>query len=90
MTYPMPKYTGQEPCAQIGPDLFFTKDDMRASYSHLDKVLRLCDSCQMQSECLEYALRVNVQGIWGGTTEGMRRQIRRSRNIVPEPNSLTA
>lgn len=77
-----PKFTGAEPCAQVGTELFFTQEDS-INYRDLDTVKRLCGSCEMREPCLEYALHVNVVGIWGGTTDVQRRRIRRERKIVP-------
>lgn len=79
-----PAFTGVEPCAQVGTDLFFTQDDS-INYRDLDKVKRLCASCEMQEPCLEYALHVSVVGVWGGTTDVQRKQIRKQRNIIPTP-----
>lgn len=79
-----PKFTGSEPCAQVGTDLFFTQEDA-INYHNLDMVKALCGSCSMREPCLEYALHVNVVGIWGGTTDVQRRRIRRERNIIPTP-----
>jgi hypothetical protein len=79
-----PSFTGAEPCAQVGTDLFFTPDNSIV-YRDIREVKALCDVCPMQDPCLEYALHVNVVGIWGGTTEHQRRLIRRERNIIPTP-----
>jgi WhiB family redox-sensing transcriptional regulator len=40
----------------------------------------LCDECPVRQECLEVALAdESLQGLWSGTTEIERRQIRRGR-----------
>ncbi|MET0979738.1 MAG: WhiB family transcriptional regulator [Candidatus Saccharimonadales bacterium] len=40
---------------------------------------KICGQCDVQAQCLEYALTNNVQfGVWGGTTEAERRRMRRS------------
>lgn len=88
MSYPLPRFTGQEPCTEVGQEMFFTPENSSALYSHLDQLVSLCSSCSMQAECLDYALHVGVQGVWGGTTEGQRRQMRRALNIIPEPTAL--
>lgn len=41
---------------------------------------RSCDTCPVRAECLEYALETGVSGIWSGTTEEMRRKMRRNRS----------
>jgi len=79
-----PQFTGSEPCAQVGSELFFTPEHSYL-YRDLNTVKALCDSCPMQEPCLEYALHVKVVGIWGGTTEAQRDKIRRQRNITARP-----
>jgi WhiB family redox-sensing transcriptional regulator len=46
----------------------------------------VCDTCLVRAECLEYAI-VNEEkfGIWGGTSERQRRQLRRA---VREANGI--
>lgn len=85
MTYPLPRFTGDEPCAQVGPDWFFTSNNS-ATYKKLSSVRQTCAECPMQVECLDYALHVNVLGVWGGTTEVERKRLRQQLNIIPEPN----
>jgi WhiB family redox-sensing transcriptional regulator len=41
---------------------------------------RVCSCCAVREECLEYALRNREAfGIWGGTTQLERRELRRAR-----------
>ncbi len=41
---------------------------------------RVCESCLVREECLDYALAdENLAGVWGGTTEGERDAYRRER-----------
>lgn len=44
--------------------------------------IRICRTCPIETQCLDYALRHYVTGIWGGTTERQRQAIRRERGIV--------
>ena len=43
---------------------------------------RICRTCPNRLPCLEQALERNEQGVWGGTTDGDRQQIRRNRDDV--------
>ncbi len=39
----------------------------------------VCDSCEAQEPCLEFALTTNQDsGVWGGTSEEERRKLRRA------------
>ena len=41
---------------------------------------QVCAECDARVECLEYAISTNQDsGIWGGTSEEERRQMRRAR-----------
>jgi WhiB family redox-sensing transcriptional regulator len=66
-------------CAQVGTDLFY----LNAGESGRDPK-RVCGMCDVRAECLEYALAqdINPEGVWGGTTEKERKQIRRQRGAA--------
>lgn len=79
-----PEFTGTEPCTQIGTEMFFTEEEKGRKVS-VQHMRRVCGGCPMLEECGEYALHTQVQGFWGGMSEGERRRIRRARNIMAEP-----
>jgi len=48
-----------------------------------------CESCPVKTQCLNHALLYEKHGFWGGTTEQMRRTIRRKSGIrAVSPESL--
>lgn len=49
------------------------------------QAIQLCNSCQVKEPCLEYALKFEPLGIWGGTLEVEREFMRRERNISLPP-----
>jgi WhiB family redox-sensing transcriptional regulator len=58
-------------CAEIDPDLMFPPKGGNVAYAK-----RVCASCEVSAQCLEYALANTERfGIWGGTTERQRRVI---------------
>jgi WhiB family transcriptional regulator, redox-sensing transcriptional regulator len=60
-------------CCGKGIRYFFpeTPDDLARGRA-------ICAGCPVRAECLEYAGRFpSPQGVWGGLTEGERREIRR-------------
>ena len=60
-------------CRDSDPDLFFPGPDGDTS-----KAIRICNSCAVREQCLDYALTVRERyGVWGGTTERERRRILR-------------
>jgi WhiB family redox-sensing transcriptional regulator len=62
-------------CRGLDPDMFFPE---RGGPTREAKVV--CQACAVRDECLEYALdNAEKFGIWGGTSERERRQLRRTR-----------
>jgi WhiB family redox-sensing transcriptional regulator len=60
-------------CAQTDPEAFFPEKG--GSTRDAKKV---CGSCMVRSECLEYALENDERfGIWGGLSERERRRLRK-------------
>lgn len=52
-------------CATTDPDLFFPEPRDKAVAAK-----RICASCRVKDECLEYALEAREEhGVWGGLTE---------------------
>lgn len=79
-------------CAEADPDAFFPVDDFDSPsvnartaphYANERAAKAVCSQCPLKIECLVYALKTGQQGIWGGTTENDRRQLRRRRNSLP-------
>lgn len=46
------------------------------------KAIKICETCAVQVDCREYALRFELHGIWGGLTESQRHSIRKRRGIM--------
>ena len=64
-------------CAQTYPEAFFPEKG-----GSTREAKRVCSSCEVRSECLEYALENDERfGIWGGLSERERRRMRRSQAI---------
>ena len=64
-------------CAQTDPEAFFPEKGGSTC-----EAKRVCSSCEVRAECLEYALENDERfGIWGGLSERERRRMRRSQVI---------
>jgi WhiB family redox-sensing transcriptional regulator len=60
-------------CAQTDPESFFPEKG-----GSTREAKRVCTTCEVKAECLEYALRHDERfGIWGGLSERERRRLRR-------------
>ena len=61
-------------CAEVGGDFWFP--EKAEDTSELKYAKRICGSCTHKTECLEWALENERFGIWAGTNERNRQQIR--------------
>ena len=62
-------------CAQTDPEAFFPEKG-----GSTREAKRICTSCEVKSQCLEYALQNDERfGIWGGLSERERRKLRKTR-----------
>jgi WhiB family transcriptional regulator, redox-sensing transcriptional regulator len=65
-------------CADYDPDLFFPAGETGPAADQIRRAKEVCASCEVQEDCLEYAIETNqVAGVWGGLTEDERRPVRR-------------
>jgi WhiB family transcriptional regulator, redox-sensing transcriptional regulator len=60
-------------CAQTDPEAFFPEKG-----GSTREAKKVCRSCEVRAECLEYALEHDERfGIWGGLSERERRRLKR-------------
>lgn len=83
---------GLPPCAEADPEAFFPQERefdgklISSNYHDESGAKEVCNTCPYKQRCLQFALDYSspIIGIWGGTTEGerklMRRRIARARN----------
>jgi WhiB family redox-sensing transcriptional regulator len=65
-------------CRDTDPDLFFPVGTTGPAIEQIEAAKAVCRACDVQKNCLDYALSTNQDsGIWGGTSEEERRAIRR-------------
>ena len=60
-------------CSQTDPEAFFPEKG-----GSTRDAKKICGSCEVRAECLEYALQNDERfGIWGGLSERERRKLRK-------------
>jgi len=65
-------------CRDTDPDLFFPVGTTGPAIEQIENAKAVCQQCEAQAPCLEYALATNQDsGVWGGTSEEERRQLRK-------------
>ena len=68
-----PEWQERALCSQTDPEAFFPEKG-----GSTREAKRVCRSCEVRAECLEYALENDERfGIWGGLSERERRRIKR-------------
>lgn len=80
-------------CLSEDPDLFFPIGrgslDSGPVAIQTDEAKAVCRQCPVAKQCLQWAVDAGpVEGIWGGTTEGERRAMRRRE--IRRPTSTQA
>ena len=74
-------------CRSLAASEFFPSDGVG-----VDRARKICAQCEVQPECLEYALTYRIDhGVWGGASERERRRIMRRRRVEgsPTPTSVS-
>lgn len=66
-------------CISADPEAFFPDAGMN---TELMTAKRICGRCEIRSECAEWAIRHESDGLWGGLMPKERQAIRRRRGIV--------
>ncbi|MFM7338220.1 MAG: WhiB family transcriptional regulator [Actinomycetota bacterium] len=69
-------------CKDTDPELFFPIGTTGQALIQITEAKVVCKYCAVRAKCLDFALETNQDlGIWGGTSEDERREIRRRRAI---------
>ena len=65
LTFTPPTFHRQAACntPEVDPDWFFPPD---GRHDIAAKAKKVCATCPVQEQCLEYALETQTQGIWAG------------------------
>ena len=67
-------------CQGLDTEAFFPIK--RGAYENRDMLTRICGACDVKQQCIDYAVKHDLQGWWGGTTEIQRRRIRAERKAA--------
>ena len=64
-------------CSTADPELFFPISSAGLAIRQMARAKAICARCEIQQECLDYALDAGpIQGVWGGMTERERRVLK--------------
>lgn len=65
-------------CIGTDPEAFFA---IAGLSTELMAAKRVCDACEIKSECAEWAILHESDGLWGGLMPQERQKIRRERGV---------
>jgi len=78
--HPVPQPAGlvvKQLACEKNPELFFTNNTAQATAAKY-----MCESCPLKEWCVDFAVKNNEKGIWGGTSGADRRRIRREGKVA--------
>jgi len=77
-----PEWFADAQCRGLDPNLFLPVENLQkpAGARILAEAREVCRRCDVQAECLAFALNGREVGIWAGTTDSQRRRIVRNPN----------
>ena len=76
-------------CKGSDPDQYFPHPYV--SHAQIASIRAMCEACPVRRECADWGIHHEQLGIWGGTTDRQRREIRRKLGIIldtPKPDRL--
>ena len=64
-------------CRELEPELFFPVSEVGPGARQVAQAKAVCETCPVKQNCLEFALTEGLNsGIFGGTAESERRELR--------------
>lgn len=72
----------QAACIGIDVNMFYAEHSAEYLTHEMRTAKKICGTCPIQAECLEWALLNERWGLWGGTAPYERDAIRKKRNII--------
>jgi WhiB family redox-sensing transcriptional regulator len=65
-------------CQGCDPELFFPLGTTGSALDQIEQAKTICRCCEVTHDCLNWALATGQDtGVWGGTSEDERRELRR-------------
>ena len=78
-----PRFYENPSCAQVGGDFWFPeKADGSMNTVEMAMEKSICQSCPHKVECVEWGVKKELHGIWGGLVPKEREAIRRQNKIT--------
>jgi WhiB family redox-sensing transcriptional regulator len=68
----------QAACTGIDTEMFFPEQ----GHNPDPMLIKMCNACPVRDECIAYALKYSLEGIWGGLGQRGRENYRRRQKIT--------
>jgi WhiB family redox-sensing transcriptional regulator len=82
-------WTDRAICHGADPELWFPLGYGNEFTAQIDEAKAICDECPIRDDCLNEALTNHLNGIWGGTTDEERRDLRYRRHADAGLSTVT-
>lgn len=76
-----PAFDGTQNCVGIETEMFYSEKGTDTRTKQGQMLREICGACSYQPDCLNYAIKHELHGFWGGSTAADRRIIRKKRGI---------
>lgn len=98
LSTPLPRWDLRA-CKNMDPEIFYEDDDRNADVPNVQAEWA-CRTCEIQPQCLAWAMEHERHGVWGGLTQRQREKLKRGvervscpgcfgTNILEEPGTET-
>jgi len=71
-------------CREVGTEFFYPEDGKENDTSIYSFARKICSGCEVKQACLDWGIRHEGYGMWGGMTPRERMAIRKKLNITLE------
>lgn len=86
---PLGSWAEEAECLRMDPRVFTSQKADPTYPEDLARAKNACSHCPVTQQCLDYAMTYRPFGVWGGLTDGERRQLRKGQRVVEEIKTQT-
>lgn len=76
------KWQNDALCKTQAPEIFYPEMDSSHGQKIARFAIKICDDCPVRVKCVKHGIHHERYGIWGGMTEGQRKNYRKKHNIT--------
>jgi WhiB family redox-sensing transcriptional regulator len=69
-------------CREVGTEFFYPEDGKENDTSIYSFARKICSGCEVKQACLDWGIRHEGYGMWGGMTPRERMAVRKKMNIT--------